>query len=150
MMTCTTPTAVGSTEFTRPDWDDYFLGLAKAVAARADCRRRKAAAVIVKDHRVVSTGYNGGPAGGASCLAGECPRGLLSYEELREHTDYESGLGRCVAIHAEANAIIHADFEDMVGATIYMTPGMPCPGCAKLISGTGIKRVVWDDGSYIL
>lgn len=137
------------TGFSRPDWDEYFLGISEAVGQRADCRRRKAAAVIVKDQRIVSTGYNGGPRKGASCLAGECPRGLLSYDELQEHTDYDSGPGRCIAIHAEANAIIHGDRDDMRGATIYMTPGSPCPGCSKLIAGAGIARVVWPDGEYV-
>lgn len=134
----------------RPDWDEYFLGICRAVGVRADCTRRRAAAVIVKDNRIVSTGYNGGPRKGPSCLAGECPRGTLTYDELKEHTDYDSGPGRCIAIHAEANAIIYADRDDMRGATIYMTPGNPCPGCAKLIAGAGIGRVVWPGGEYAL
>lgn len=59
----------------RPGWDQYFLGIAQAVSARADCTRRKVGAVIVKDRRIVSTGYNGAASGEGSCLAGDCPRG---------------------------------------------------------------------------
>lgn len=128
---------------TRPSWDEYFLEIAIAVARRADCRRRQASCVIVKDHRIVSTGYNGAPSGQPGCLAGFCPRGLLSYEEIGAHSSYSTGPGRCIAVHAEANAIIYARGEDIRGATIYMFPGSACPDCAKLLAGAGIARAVW-------
>lgn len=126
----------------RPDWDEYFLSICKAVAARADCRRAKHGCVIVKDHRIVSTGYNGGPSGGPSCLDGECPRGLLSNAECRSLSSYEN----CIAIHAEANAIAYADHKDTVGATLYVT-GVQCGMCRKLTRAAGIKRVVWPTGT---
>lgn len=59
----------------RPDWDEYFLNFAEAASQRADCTRRSVGAVIVKDNRIVATGYNGAPPGEGSCLAGDCPRG---------------------------------------------------------------------------
>lgn len=135
----------------RPDWDTYFLGIAEAVAERADCTRRKVGAVIVKDHRIVSTGYNGSPAGKRGCLTdGACPRGRL-HDELAAETNtsavqagfssYDTGPGTCIAIHAEANALLYADYDKCQGATLYCTH-VPCPGCAKLIAATGIVRVM--------
>lgn len=125
-------------EWGRPSWDEYFLAIAQVVATRADCRRARHGAVIVKNHRIVATGYNGGPSGGRSCLAGQCPRGLLSKEELpSNHADYSN----CIALHAEANAIAYAHGSATAGATIYIT-GPPCDMCAKLIRAAGIGTVV--------
>lgn len=126
---------------TRPDWDEYFLAIATAVSARADCRRRQVGAVIVDvNHRIIATGYNGVPAGSPGCLAGACPRGLLTYEQLAEHTDYDKGPGRCLSTHAEMNAIIYAGHQ-VRGCTIYVTDA-PCHGCAKHLASAGIARVV--------
>lgn len=146
----------------RPDWDTYLLILARAVALRADCSRRKVGCVIVdEDHRVLATGYNGSPPGGPSCLAGECPRGL--HYRMSHFTDgdrwscgcgadwpcpqasvsgssYDTGAGSCVAVHAEANALLFAR-ASVKGATLYCTDE-PCGGCARLIAGAGIARVV--------
>jgi dCMP deaminase len=133
----------------RPAWDDYFLGIAVAVSARADCTRARYGAVIVKDHRIVSTGYNGGRPGGPSCLAGECPRGRFTKDELpgshRGNHDYTD----CIALHAEANAIAYCSRSDMIGGTIYiagMADNRPCDMCSKLIQAAGIERVVSDGG----
>lgn len=121
----------------RPDWDTYYLGIAKAVSLRGDCARRQHGAVVVKNHRIVSTGYNGTPPGDdRSCGAtGLCPRNL---EGGTEHSagEYDG----CWATHAEANALLRADWESLSGATIYVT-GPPCPGCAKLIASAGIDRL---------
>lgn len=119
---------------TRPDWDTYFLDLAHAISARADCRRAQHGAVIVKDRRVVATGYNGGPAGGASCLDGDCPRGLLAAEE-QPHTS--GGYENCIGLHAEQNAIAYCREP---GDTIFIT-GEPCGMCGKLIAAAGLKAV---------
>lgn len=118
----------------RPSWDGYFSMIAQAVSVRADCRRARHGAVIVKGHRIVSTGYNGSPAGGPSCLAGECPRGLLT---KTSPTDYSN----CIALHAEQNAIAYANHADTEGATIYITK-KPCDSCMKLIVAAGIVDVV--------
>lgn len=123
----------------RPSWDAYFLAIARSVAARADCRRAQHGAVIVKNHRIVATGYNGAPAGAGSCLAGDCPRGLLSAEEIAHLTpDYSN----CIACHAEQNAIAYASRHDTEDATIYIT-GQPCDLCNKLTQAAGIERIVY-------
>lgn len=127
----------------RPDWTTYFLNIAQAVAERADCRRRRVGAVIVgRDNRIVSTGFNGAPAGRPGCLEGACPRGLLSFEELQSYASYDEGPGRCISSHAEANAIIYADWARMQGASLYCTEE-PCNRCRITIEAAGIFRVAW-------
>lgn len=121
----------------RPSWDLYFAAIARTVSTRADCRRRKVGAVIVDaNHRIVSTGYNGAPAGDQGCLEGACPRGLMTSEEAAPGTAYDN----CIAVHAEANALLYAR-TSLVGCTIYVTCP-PCRDCSKLIAGAGIVRVV--------
>lgn len=139
-------------------WDDYWLGVARAVAVRADCTRRKVGAVVVDDrNRVVSTGYNGSAPGGPSCLAGQCPRGRhwrpgqdatcqcgrdwpcpLAVEP---GSSYDTGPGQCVAVHAEANALLWADPGRVRGGVLYVTE-TPCGGCQRLVHGMGVSRVV--------
>lgn len=120
----------------RPSWDEYFLGIAEAVSARADCKRASVGAVIVKNHRIVSTGYNGAESGGPSCLAGDCPR---AEENTKNHNnpDYSD----CIGLHAEQNAIAYADRSGTENATIYLTTN-PCDMCTKLIKAAGIIRIV--------
>lgn len=131
----------------RPSWDDYFLGIAKAVAVRADCSRRKVGAVIVRDKRIISCGYNGAPSGHPGCLTdGACPR---ARSDVEPGAPYDTGAGACIAVHAEQNAIIYADGMLCRGAVLYCTDE-PCEGCAKLILGAGITRVVWLDGAVTL
>lgn len=120
----------------RLSWTDYYLGIAKAVAVRGDCRRAQHGAVIVKDDKIISTGYNGTAPGGMSCLeTGLCPRNLDSTAQ-HSRGDYDL----CWSTHAEANAIIRAAWNDMENATIYIT-GEPCPGCAKLIKSARMEAV---------
>lgn len=130
---------------TRPDWDQYFLAIADVVAMRADCRRRSVGAVVVgADRRIVSTGYNGAPSGGGSCLVGDCPRGLRSVEEVpgfsQGNNDYVTGTSYCIAVHAEANALLYGDPVRMRGGTIYISCE-PCVPCLRLIEGVGLKAV---------
>lgn len=154
----------------RPDWDDYFLQIAHAVSHRADCTRRKVGAVIVdQDYRIVSTGYNGGPAKGPSCLAGECPRGQHYLTPRLDAStaaqcacgvrwpctkaslpgsSYDTGAGSCIALHAEQNAIVYADYSKLKHATLYITD-WPCDGCLRLIKGVGIAKVVCPDEESI-
>ena len=122
----------------RPNWDDYYLNIAKAVSARGDCVRAQHGAVVVKDHKIVSTGYNGTPAGDErSCgSTGQCPRAL---DQTAQHAKGEYDL--CWSTHAEANALLRASWGDLLGATLYIT-GQPCPGCSKLIDSAGIERIV--------
>lgn len=130
----------------RPDWDAYFLGCLPALAARADCSRRQVSAIVVRGNRIVSTGYNGSPAGGPSCLAGECPR---ARSNVPPDSSYDTGPGRCVAVHAEANAIIYAGRDACVGSTLYVFD-RPCDGCWRLVLAAGFARVVWPTGGVDL
>jgi len=125
----------------RPSWDEYYLTIAVAVSARGDCVRAKHGAVVVKDHKIVSTGYNGTPSGDPrSCGAtGQCPRAL---DPTSQHAVGNYDL--CWATHAESNALLRASWDDLRGATLYIT-GKPCPGCSKLIVSSGITRVVFPE-----
>lgn len=123
----------------RADWDTYFITIAEAVAMRADCSRRTVGAVVVRDRRIVSTGYNGSPPGGPSCLAGECPR---AFSDVPPGSSYDTGPGACHAVHAEANAVIYAGRDGCNGSTLYAT-AEPCDGCCRLIRAAGIARIVW-------
>lgn len=135
---------------TRINWDEYGLQLAKTVALRADCTRRKVGAVLMmSDHSIAATGYNGGYSGGPSCLKGECPRGQLTKEQLAPNSDYSAGQGVCIALHAEWNVLLRASWEQMIGSTLYVTDE-PCHLCSNLIRGTHIKNVVWPTGSLVL
>lgn len=132
----------------RATWDEHGLAAAKAATGRADCTRRKVgAALMLKDRSIAVTGYNGGPAGGPSCLAGECPRGRLSHAELAADSDYSSGRGTCVALHAEWNVLLRASWHQFEDATLYVTCE-PCHLCWTLIKGTRIRRVVWADPEW--
>lgn len=129
----------------RPDWDTYFLSIAAGVATRVACTRRQHGAVVVKDNRIISTGYNGAPSGHVECTDGGCPRGRLEYGELASLSGgYDDPLspGFCISVHAEANALLHAG-RKAHEATIYVT-GQPCHGCSKLIAASGITRIVFN------
>ena len=122
-------------------WDKRFMELTELVGTWASCYRRKVGAIIVKDKRVLTTGYNGAPAGISSCVErGEC---------LREKMNIPSGTRAetCYAAHAEQNAIIQAARygANIDGATLYCTQ-QPCVICAKMIINAGIKRVVYKEG----
>lgn len=129
----------------RPNWDEYGLAGALWASMRGDCTRRKVGALILdSQHRTVETGYNGSYPGGPSCLAGECLRGNSS---VPPGSDYDSGPGKCVATHAEVNALLLADRSRLEGATLYITDA-PCNGCYKLILNTPITRLVYPDGAF--
>ena len=122
------------------DWDEYFLNIARETARRSNCIRRQHGTVIVKNRRIRSTGYNGAPSGHPHCDEGACPRAS---------SEAASGWGHdnCIAIHAEANAILYSAPEEREGATIYIT-GVPCFGCAKFIANSGITEVVTEGEPY--
>ena len=129
--------------------DDYYLQIAAAVSARSTCLRKHYGAVIVKDDRIVATGYNGSPRGEANCCdVGECYCRAHS-APIDEHAAVHGDqYGACVAVHAEQNAIISAARKDMQGATLYLasldesiTPA-PCNFCDRMIKNAGIVRVV--------
>jgi len=121
----------------RPSWDEYFLGIARAVARRSDCERDKVGAVVVgSDKRIRSTGYNGAPAGQPGCST--CPRRGSNVEP-------GSCYSNCVAIHAELNALLYCDRSDLPGSTLYVSRA-PCYGCLKAIYAAGIALVIWPEG----
>jgi dCMP deaminase len=116
------------------------MNVAKAFAERSTCSRRKVGAVVVKDGHIISTGYNGAPSGDQHCVDGGCPRGKLSFDECPPFSDYNQF--PCVAIHAEANAIIRAGFDRCNGGMIYTTC-KPCLQCEGMIRNAGIRIAVW-------
>lgn len=130
-----------------PDWNEYFLAIAKEVSSRAKCRRRQVGAVIVDDtNRIVSTGYNGHPLRGSSspdCLQGGCPRGLMSFDEVKQYSSYDEGPGICIANHGEANAVLYAD--SVRGTNIYVTD-KPCFNCTKMLLSAGVVKARWPEG----
>lgn len=124
----------------RPDWDSYFMEIARIVSKRSTCIRRHVGAVIVKDKRILSTGYNGAPKGLTHCMDCGC---------LREKMNIASGERHelCRGLHAEQNAIIQAALHGVSinGAEIYSTH-LPCSICIKMIINAGILKVTYLDG----
>jgi len=122
----------------RPSWDEYFMRIAREVATRSTCLRRRVGALIVRDRQILATGYNGAPTGLAHCDETGC---------LREQLGIPSGERQeiCRGLHAEQNAIIQAALHgvSVAGGTIYCTH-QPCITCAKMIINAGIRRVVCD------
>ena len=114
----------------KTDWDTYFLELARQAATRSSCVLDQHGAVIVRNRRILSTGYNGTPSGYGNCDQGACPRG-----KSRDRSKL------CAGLHAEANAILYATPEERQGATLYIT-APPCFECAKLISNSGLEEIV--------
>ncbi len=128
-----TTAAVGE----RPDWDHYFMGIAEVAASRSNCSRRHVAAVLVRDKRIISTGYNGTPRGIKNCNEGGCPR-------CNSNVPSGEGLTECLCCHAEENSIVQAAYHGIAvaGATIYTTYS-PCLLCSKMIINAGIVEVVY-------
>ncbi len=124
----------------RQSWDEYVLDLARAASTRATCSRRKHGAVIVQTRRIVSTGYNGSPSGLPHCIDGGCPRAQTDAPQGHDYSE-------CIAIHAEANALLFSGPDERDGATLYCT-GAPCFGCAKPIANSGVDEVVAASGRY--
>lgn len=125
-------------EWVRPTIDEIYLEMAKVLAGRAACTRRQVGALVVDaDGRIVASGYNGAPSGEKHCTDGGCPRGMLSRDECATRSAYDN----CVAIHAEANALLRAGLQAK-DATIYITCA-PCHECARLVTAAGISRVVY-------
>lgn len=128
----------------RPDLDQYFMKIADVVSERSTCLRRHAGAVLVRDKRILSTGYNGVPSGLPHCEETGCPR-----VNCRSGTHHEL----CRAVHSEQNAIIQAALHGVSteGSTLYCTL-LPCTLCAKMLINARVCRVVYrenypDEGS---
>ena len=132
----------------RPDWDNYFIEIAKVVSTRSTCLRRKYGAVVVRDRVIISTGYNGSPRGMRNCDdTGTCTR---KEQNIPSGERYEL----CEAVHAEQNAIINGPPDRMKGSTIYIAgfeednsfaAGRPCKLCDRMIRNAQITEVVYLD-----
>ena len=131
----------------RRDKENYYLDIAQTVAARGTCLRRNFGAIIVKNDQIISTGYSGAPRGRKNC----CDIGYC----LREKMNIPRGerYELCRSVHAEANAIIHASRNDMIGSVLYLVgvdkktgelvgDACPCSMCKRLIINAGIARVI--------
>ena len=121
----------------RPSWDEYFMTLATQVATRTTCLRRAVGAVIVKDRRILATGYNGVPTGIRHCAEVGCLRQQLNVPSGEKHE-------LCRGLHAEQNAIIQAAKYgiDINGSAIYITT-QPCITCAKMCINAGIEEIIY-------
>lgn len=122
----------------RPSWDDYFMAIAKQVASRSNCVKRKVAAVIVKDKRIISTGYNGTPRGTKNCDEGGCPR-------CNGFGESGKNLEECLCSHGEENAIVQASYHGIsIKDSIIYTTFSPCLMCTKMIINAGITEVIYN------
>jgi dCMP deaminase len=121
----------------RPSWDEYFMEIVEVVRTRSTCLRRRVGAVLVKDKRILCTGYNGAPRGMVHCLDRGC---------LREELNVPSGERHelCRGLHAEQNAIIQAATNGIGidGSTLYVSH-FPCVLCAKMLINAGVTRIVF-------
>ncbi len=124
----------------RPSWDEYFMSLARLVAGRSTCLRREVGAVLVKERRVLATGYNGAPTRLPHCAEVGC---------LREQRKVPSGERHelCRGLHAEQNVIIQAAQHGIAikGSTLYTT-SRPCSICTRMIINAGIVKIFYSDG----
>ena len=122
---------------TRPTWDEYFLRIARVIAGRSTCLRREVGSLIVKDKRILTTGYNGAPRGLAHCFDVGC---------LRNEAGAESGTSHelCRGLHAEQNAIIQAALHGVSidGGVMYSTH-QPCVLCTKMLINAGLWAIYY-------
>ena len=123
----------------RPCWNEYFIEFAKLAAKRATCLRRKVGAVIVKDNRILATGYNGAPKKLKHCIEVGCLRDKMNVPSGEKHEI-------CRGVHAEQNAIIQAAYYgiSLKNSVLYCT-NTPCAICAKMLINAGIKKVYYID-----
>ena len=124
----------------RPSWDEYFLGIADLVSKRSTCLRRRVGAVLVKDKRILATGYNGAPREIAHCSETGCIRERLKIPSGERHE-------LCRGLHGEQNAFLQAALHgtSLRDSTLYSTT-QPCIICAKMIINAGIKEIIIKGG----
>jgi len=124
----------------RPTWDEYFLEVADLVSKRATCLRRRVGAVLVKDKKILATGYNGAPSGLKHCADTGCIREKLKIPSGQRHE-------LCRGLHAEQNVILQAALYGVSTkeSTLYIT-NQPCAICSKMLINAGIKEIVICDG----
>ena len=124
----------------RPSWDEYFLEVAVLVSKRSTCLRRYVGAVLVKDKKILATGYNGAPSGVQHCIDIGCLREKLNIPSGQRHE-------LCRGLHAEQNVILQAALHGIStkGSDLYVT-NQPCIICAKMLINAGIKEIIISDG----
>ncbi|MFC1754184.1 cytidine/deoxycytidylate deaminase family protein [Thermoproteota archaeon] len=127
-------------EHKRPSWDEYFIGIASLVSTRSTCLRRRVGALLVKDRRILATGYNGTPSNIRHCCEVGCLRDQLKIPSGERHE-------LCRGLHAEQNALLQASLYgiSLKGSILYCT-NQPCIICAKMLINAGIQEVVISDG----
>jgi len=124
--------------FERPSWDEYFMSIARVVASRSNCVKRRVGAIIALDRRIISTGYNGTPRGVRNCNEGGCPR-CNSFAESGTRLD------GCLCSHGEENAITQASYHGVsVRGGVLYTTFCPCLMCTKMIINAGIEEVAYN------
>lgn len=122
----------------RPSWDEYFMRIAQVVASRSNCLKRKVAALLVKDGRIISTGYNGTPRNTKNCFEGGCPR-------CNAVGPSGQNLSDCFCSHGEENAIVQASYHGIaIKGSILYTTFSPCLLCTKMIINAGVVEVVFN------
>lgn len=129
-----------SDKYRRPGWDEYFLEVAHLVSKRATCLRRRVGAVLVKDKKILATGYNGAPSGLKHCIDIGCLREKLKIPAGERHE-------LCHGLHAEQNVILQAALygTSTKDSILYIT-NQPCIICAKMLINAGIKEIVVSAG----
>lgn len=127
----------------RPSWDEYFMELAHIVKKRSNCLRMAVGVIIVKDKHIITTGYNGSPAGIKNCNEGGCVRCLQREKNILKENERKD---LCICVHAEQNALLQAAYHGTTtkDATMYLTTA-PCLQCAKHIINAGVETVVFED-----
>ena len=124
----------------RPSWHEYFMGICNLVATRSTCLRRQVGAVLVKEKRILCSGYNGAPAKVPHCSETGCLRAQLNVPSGEKHE-------LCRGVHAEQNAIIQAAYHGIqVNNSILYCTNQPCSICAKIIINAGIKTIYYSHG----
>lgn len=123
----------------RPSWNKYFMDIATLTSTRSNCCRRNVGCVVVKNKRIISTGYNGTPFGIENCLDGACER---CFSRNNNSSSTGSNLDLCICLHAEQNALLFASMDELNGSSLYTT-SFPCLGCTKQIIQCKIKEVFY-------
>jgi len=124
----------------RPEWKEYFIGIARLVSKRSTCIRRKVGAVIVRDKRILATGYNGAPTGLSHCEKTGCIREKMQVPSGQRHE-------LCRGLHAEQNAIIQAAYHGIsIRGSILFCTTLPCSICLKMLINSGIREIIYEEG----
>ena len=130
----------------RPSFDEYYINIAKVISERSTCLRRRYGSVLVKDNKIVATGYNGAPIGDENCCdTGKCIRKEMN---IAPGTQYE----KCCSVHSEQNTLLSASSEEAKDATLYIAgfnvddesiaSGNPCMMCRRVIKNAKVEKVV--------